>query len=102
MSRISLNNRDIAPSNANNDQSPQEKHADIVEYLKNLPTNVTANNYNIFQALGISLDDDMYLIDMLKSNPKVSTEILVDETNTPYSYNFQYVRPYSIKYCDCH
>ena len=49
-------------------------HGDVVEYLKRIPRELKATFVDIERELGIDLNSEQYVLDMLKSNPKVECE----------------------------
>lgn len=60
---------------AASDSRPLELvHGDIIEYLKGIPRELKAAFVDIERELGVDLHRDNYVLDMLKSNPKVECE----------------------------
>mmetsp|Transcript_106948 Transcript_106948/g.209641 ORF Transcript_106948/g.209641 Transcript_106948/m.209641 type:complete len:407 (+) Transcript_106948:52-1272(+) len=53
------------------EKSAVEKHIEIVEYLKKLPESAWVTFVDIERELGIRLDDEIQVLGMLKSNPRV-------------------------------
>jgi hypothetical protein len=56
-------------------RSAMEKQADVIQYLKRLPSNVRATSVDIKRELNIDLEMEDYVLDMMKSNPKLDFEI---------------------------
>jgi len=63
-------------------------HGDIVEYLKGIPRDLKATFVDIERELGIDLNREQYVLDMLKSNPKVECE-RSGENNNELSFRYR-------------
>ena len=62
----------------NRSRTAVDKHIEIVEYLKQLPSVSRATYVDIKKVLDIDLEVDEYVFDMMKSNPKLDFEISND------------------------
>ena len=56
-------------------------HGDIIEYLRGIPRDLKATFVDIERELGIDLNHEQYVLDMLKSNPKVEVERTGENSN---------------------
>lgn len=55
-------------------RSAEMKHSEIVEYLKKIPRDAKATFVDLKKELDIDLDYENYVLDMVKSNPKIECE----------------------------
>lgn len=69
-----------------------DKYIRIIEYLKTLNRDVRATHVDISRSLNINLEEDSYVLDMMKSNPKISKKISVDDV-----LSFQYRAKFEIR-----
>jgi hypothetical protein len=72
--------------------SQMDKYFRIIDYLKSLNRDVRATNVDISRSLNINLEEDSYVLDMMKSNPKISKKISFDDV-----LSFQYRVKFEIR-----
>ena len=73
-----------------NRKPPEVLHAEIVEYLKRIPRELKATFVDIERELGINLSTENYVLDMLKSNPKVECEWSAED-DLSFQYRAKFV-----------
>lgn len=77
------------PTDTTRNITTVEKHIRIVEYLKKLPTGVKASSVDIFRELSIDINNDVYVLGMIKSNPKIDIETVEGELRLEFRNKFQ-------------
>mmetsp|Transcript_36699 Transcript_36699/g.63335 ORF Transcript_36699/g.63335 Transcript_36699/m.63335 type:complete len:397 (-) Transcript_36699:5-1195(-) len=85
----------IKTADAQKTRSTVEKHIEIVEYLKKLPDSSWATFVDIQRELNINLQEDIYVLGMLKSNPRVEQQQYGSNAGEK-SLAFQYRARYNI------
>jgi hypothetical protein len=61
-----------------------DKHVEIIQYLKHLPSNARATSVDIKKVLQIDLKIDEYVYDMMKGNPKLDFDTVLGVESFQY------------------